>query len=199
MKRKCRFIFLIVLSFLLRFSCVDANPIYYEKKIIDYSGNPSLWMILVLMIGVIFILQIAARALMLEKCGESGGKILIPFYGRYIEYKTYWKPKYFWINFGISIYLIAAVPVVNNSENRTYIGILAVLFLAAIGIYLINVFRLRMNILKKFGRSRKLAFLGLLGLGFILDFICGFPRRERKEESKTEDVHILQDHIDNWE
>ena len=200
MKRKIIIVLMLVFLCFLSVPYVHADTIYGSTAVNpEVIKQEAISLAVTCLVPIIFILQMIARGLMLRKRGIDGWKIIIPFYGRYLEYQAYWKIKYFWINFGISTYLLLSLTFIYYSENTLLNGIMAVLFMICVLIYLIIVFCLRRHSLDTFGYSKHLAFLELLGLGFIPDFLCGFTIRKQVQEQKNEDNSILQEHIDNWE
>lgn len=160
-------------------------------------------LLLFCLICIIGLVHLLAKGLMLNKRAGRGWRILIPFYGRYLEYKTYWKARYFWINFGLSLYLLlitVGVPLLDNDTVTTIIGLQMLIVSAA---YTVIIIGLRMNIMAVFGFSKWLGLLELLFLGFILDCICGFSGRgkieQTPEETPSQPVPEDPDPIENWD
>lgn len=94
--------------------------------------------------------------------------------------------------------LLAAVGI-NHIENDTVTTLLAIPFLIALAVVCVNCVRLRMNTLELFGFNEYLGLLGIIGLGFITDFLCGFSKQGWKEEKRSDNSQLLQEYIDNWE
>ncbi len=189
-----------VISIFSVFSCACANPIILNEPGMQLDNAESIlpWLLFFLLVGVISLIQLVARVLMLQKRTGRGWRIIIPFYGRYLEYKNYWQTKHFWVNLGLSAYMLIAAIGINHTDNDTVSTFLAIPFLIALAIVAVNRIRLRMNTLGLFDFNEYLGLLGIVGLGFITDFLCGFSKRGRKEE-KIGSTQVPQEHIDNWE
>ena len=199
MKRVFSVFILSVVSILSTLSCVYADVVYEGSGYGGHGVNPAVTRQDVILVGILllYFLQFFARGRMLDKRGAEGWKIIVPFYGRYLEYKTYWESKYFWVNFGISTFLLMVVTALYYSENNIYSSILTILFFIGTAIYVIIIILLRRNSLCIFGYSKNLAFLEIFGLGFILDFICGFFNR--KTDKPGEGEKILLEPPASWE
>ena len=195
-----------ILTVLLLLACrsrVLADAVFDPTLIPDPSEPaesiiPRL--ILIFFAFIIFPVQLFARGRMLKRFDGSGWRIVIPFCGRYLEYRFYWKPKYFWINLCLWLYILAAGTAIYVLEDRKILTVLVLLMLAALAVWLINTVRMRMNTLETFGQKRILGLLELLGLGFVLDCLCAFTGKWIKEDKKLQEKRALQqEHIDNWE
>ena len=209
MPGKIRSFFFASLLFFAEFSRIYADSVYEPGKELDHAENIIPHLIAFILFDIIFLVQLAARGLMLQKCTGNGWRILAPFYGRYLEYKNYWKTKYFWINRGVGVYLFAAAIYISKSENDTVNMFLALLFLAALTVIAVNRVRLKMHTLDLLGFNKYLGMLEIVGLGFIPDFLCGFSKRAIKKDIKNgtgpapqdenESKAVLQEKIESWE
>lgn len=107
---------------------------------------------------VICVLDLIGRGKMLQKAGENGWLICVPFYGAYLEYKTYWKKEMYPVLFGAALASIT-VP-----------------FVCFVALAM-NI-KMRMEAYKCFGKDSLFAILDVFGLGFIGSLICGFSDAE---------------------
>ena len=208
MPRKIRSFFFASFLFFAEFSRIYADSVYEPGKELDHAENIIPHLIAFILFDIIFLVQLAARGLMLKKGTGNGWRILAPFYGRYLEYKNYWKTKYFWVNRGVGVYLFAAAIYISKSENDTVNIFLALLFLAALTVIAVNRVRLKMHTLDLFGFNKYLGLLEITGLGCIPDFLCGFSKRAIKKDingtgpvprDENESKAVLQEKIENWE
>ena len=198
--RQQRTFILAVLAFLTDISRVSANPIYDPSIELDHADSFIPWLLFFILVGIISLIQLIARGLMLQKRTGKGWRIIIPLYGCYLEYKNYWRTKYFWINIGFSLYMLISAIGINHLENETVSTLLAIPFLIALAVVGVNRIRLRMNTLELFGFNQYLGLLGIIGLGFITDFLCGFSKTGKKEEKeKTDSNQEQQENIAKWE
>lgn len=207
MSRKIRSFIFAILFLIMGFSRVCADAVFEPGKELDHAENSIPYLIAFLLFDIIFLVQLIARGLMLKKCTGNGWRILAPFYGRYLEYKNYWRAKYFWYNRGFCVYLFVSAIYISKSENKTVNMFLALLLLAALTAVIINRVRLKMHTLDLFDFNKNLGLLEVLGLGFIPDFLCGFSKRGIKKDipdksrvqQEEERRAVLQEKIDSWE
>lgn len=208
MPRKIRSLFFVSLLFFAGFSRIYADSVYEPGRELDHAENIIPYLIAFLLFDIIFLVQLFARGLMLKKRTGNGWWILVPFYGRYLEYKNYWRTKFFWFNRGICVYIIISTISISVIENETVNIFLALLFLAALAVIAVNRVRLKMHTLDLFGYNKYLGLLEIVGLGFIPDFLCGFSKRSIKKDinghgralkDENESRAVLQETIDSWE
>jgi hypothetical protein len=200
MNSKGRVFIFSALAFLSDVSHTRADAVYDPSIELDHADSFIPWLIFFLLVGIISLIQLFSRGLMLQKRTNRGWRIIIPFYGRYLEYKNYWRTKYFWINIGFSLYMLISAIGINHLENETVSTFLAIPFLIALAVVAVNRIRLRMNTLELFDFNQYLGLLGIIGLGFITDFLCGFSKTEKKEEKeKTDSNQEQQENISKWE
>ena len=132
------------------------------------------WLFWITLISVFGLIWLFAKARMLKSYDEyrSGWQIIIPFHGRYLEYKYYWDIKYYWINFGVMflafVLTIAAWHVIYTP----------------LAVWVVITIRMRMKTLEAFGQNKFLVLLEFLGLGIVLDCICALASRRIEEDSK---------------
>lgn len=211
----------MTISFHLSFHRVRADAIYDPSLVpdtADFFENILPWMFLILLLGFFGLIRLIAQGLMLNKTAGRGWRIFIPYYGRFLEYKYYWKTVFFWIETGLACYMILAMTAISLIEHDTIISILALFFiLAGISLEIISV-RLRMKAAETFGHSSMIGLLELIGLGIIPDCICGFsskPAKTTVKEGKDDDElaavdaaeqaenthssQLLSEHLDRWE
>lgn len=129
------------------------------------------------LIRIIFICVIAlvwfyAKARMLKRYDRyrSGWRVVIPFHGRYLEYKYYWDTKYYWICFGV---LFLGFVLAGKAVHVMYVPLLV---WGGITV------RMRMKTMEAFGHNKFLGLLELLGLCIVLDCICAFSGKRLEEE-----------------
>lgn len=207
MPRKIRSFFFASLLFFAEFSRIYADSVYEPGKELDHAENIIPHLIAFILFDIFFLVQLVSRGLMLKKCTGNGWRILAPFYGRYLEYKNYWRAKNFWYNRGLCVYLFAAAIYISKSENKTVNMFLALLFLIALTAVIINRVRFKMHTLDLFDFNKYLGLLEVIGLGFIPDFLCGFSKRGIKKvipnnsraQHEEERRAVLQEKIDSWE
>ena len=148
---------------------------------------------------LLWIVQLFARARMLECTAGNGWRILIPLYGRWLEYKTYWKTLPFFVN--RALFMVAAVvcAMIDDADDTLELGVLlGVIFVCVLAV-LVNRVLLKMHTMPHFGFSRMLGLPELIGLGALPDLFCAFSNRSRTEvqEGEPEPVEIPED--SGWE
>lgn len=187
----------------------DVVSPYYSGSNIYYS-SPGINSLSVLSNSISNLFSLAAAILViigtwkiLEKAGEQGWKALIPFYNKYTMYKTFWKKKWFWVQFIpaavlvpiITILFVASIVGFISATNSyssdapimAIISIAIAIFLTiAISIYS-YVFSIILNvkIAKAFGKSGGFA-VGLILLAPVFYMIlgCGKDKYQKPEEVK---------------
>ncbi len=141
-------------------------------------------------IGVVWLL---AKGRMLKCYDGSGWNILIPFYGRYLEYKYYWGAEYYLLNFSVCFLSLCLgwLLILDHGEIVVFAGAAAWVVITVL---------MRMKTLEAFGQKKFLCLLEFLGLGFVLDCICALACiRNEKEKKQKEKQALQQEKIDNWE
>ena len=147
--------------------------------------------ILICIIGVVWLL---AKIRMLKSYDGSGLGILVPFYGRFQEYKYYWDEKYYHINFLVSAFFFVMMAFLPDLDIRV------ILMYAWLAVWVVITVLMRMKTMEAFGQKKLLGLLELLGLGFVLDCICALACiRNEKEKKQKEKQALQQEKIDNWE
>ena len=80
---------------------------------------------------------------------------------------------------------IAATAIgISNFESETVTIFLTMSFVISLIVVVVNRVRLRMKTLEIFGFNKYLGLLGLAGLGYITDFLCGFSKRSLKKGTR---------------
>ena len=125
------------------------------------------------LIRIIFICVIAlvwfyAKARMLKRYDgyRSGWRVIIPFYGRYLEYKYNWDTKYYWICFGV---LFLGFVLAGKAVHVMYVPLLV---WGGITV------RMRMKTMEAFGHNEFLGLLELLGLCYCAGLHLRFFRQK---------------------
>ena len=148
---------------------------------------------LLFLTSVIFLaIDCVARAKLLDRSGGGGWKIIIPFYGRYLEYKRYWIGGLYWT------YLILWVGVLFSYKMPYLLGFFFVFAVAAFHL------AFRVQFYKSFGRDPILILVDIFGMGILADIILAFseckyirccreePGSKSIEDKKAEPEHILE-------
>ncbi len=164
----------ILLIFITR-SRVLADMAWDPPPDPDSAGDSSVWLIRVILICVIASVWLFAKARMLKHYHWSGWDILIPFYGRYLEYKYYWDWIYYWVSTAVWIYILIVLVAVWGKYKE-------ILMIAGLLAWVVITVLMRMKTMEAFGQKKLLGLLELLGLGFVLDCICALACRRIEAE-----------------
>ena len=164
-----------------------------RRPITSYFTTGQLVLICLLCIIVPFWLY--AKAQMLKCFGKSGWEVLIPFLGRYLEYKYYWKAGYYWISFfAMAFSFVFATRFFNKVTVRS------ILIYAGLAVWAVNTVIMRLKTLETFGQKKRLVLLEFPGLGFVLDCICALSCRKKDAQGEPEDKQApRQEETDNRE
>lgn len=191
---------LLLLSALLSFGVgrVSADAVYIPApEEVAETGGAAIMIYLCFSILIWFV-QLFARGRMLERTAGSGWRILIPLYGRWLEYKTYWKTLPFFVNRVLFVLTLVIIAELEDVENTLSLGVmLGAIFVCSL-VVLVNRVLLKMHTQPHFGFSRMLGLPELIGLGALPDFFCAFSNRSRTEVAdEVEPVEIPKDR--GWE
>ena len=192
---------LLLLSALLSFGVgrVSADAVYIPpSEELAETGGAAIMIYLCFSI-LIWIVQLFARARMLERTAGNGWRILIPLYGRWLEYKTYWKTLPFFVN--RALFMVAAVvcAMIDDADDTLELGVLlGVIFVCVLAV-LVNRVLLKMHTMPHFGFSRMLGLPELIGLGALPDLFCAFSNRSRTEVPEGEAEVLELPHDQKWE
>lgn len=201
----------VILLLLESRSTVFADVVADPPAVSDPSDSVTPWIYLILFMSFVCIIQLIAKGMMLEKRIGRGWRIIIPFYGRYLEYKTYWKPMFYRINLGMAAFVLIAMFGIYFGENDTIIGIFVIGMLISLAVITVICVKLRLNTVEVFGYSRILGLLALFCLGFVLDCICGFSGRGKKaaepadvlqtpeEIRPSEETQLTEEDLTKWD
>lgn len=141
-------------------------------------------LILILLACIIAPIWLFAKGRMLKRYDGSGWWIIVPIYGRYLEYKYYWDTKYFMINLcilGFSFIMIFSIFSGNTISISPGIIVIPLMLL----ICLVNTVLMRMKTMEAFGKNKFLGLLELLGLGLVLDWVCALSCIREEAEKKS--------------
>ena len=83
-------LFLPFLIFFISYSGAYADAVVDPIEPSDTYDSFIPKLLLFCLLCIIGLVHLLAKGLMLNKRAGRGWRILIPFYGRYLEYKTYW-------------------------------------------------------------------------------------------------------------
>ena len=153
------------------------------------SGGASISprrLMLILLICIIGSIWLWAKAQMLKSCGGNGWDVLIPFCGRYQEYKCYWDGTYYFINFVVLFFTFVL------AFFSLTIEILRILMYAGLLVWVVITVLMRMNTMEAFGLNKFLGLLDLHGLGIVLDFLCAYMSIRAEAERNQKAVPRLQ-------
>lgn len=174
LKRPVLRILPILLFFVIR-SAALADMAWYPPPDPDSAGMSSRQTILIIIACIIGPLWLFAKGRMLKRYDGDGWRVVIPFCGRYLEYKYYWHEKYYWINMGVWIDILIVLAAVWGKCKE-------ILMLAGLLIWAVITVLMRMKTMETFGYKKFLGLLELLGLGFLLDCLCAFAADRSKRE-----------------
>ena len=121
----------------------------------------------------------------MKRCSGFEKDVLIPFYGRYLEYKSYWAGKYYWINFFTCFFSVFTAFLVKNQlweKIILYFGMFVWVVITAV---------MRIKTLEFFGQKKILVLLEFLGLGFVLDCICALAFRRSEAERIQDEMSAI--------
>ena len=135
-------------------------------------------MMLIFLICIIGSIWLWAKAQMLKSCGGNGWDVLIPFCGRYQEYKYYWDGIYFFINCVVLFFTFVLAFFSWSHE------IFRILMYAGLLVWVVITVLMRMNTMEAFGLNKFLGLLELFGLGVVLDFLCARTSIRTEAEKK---------------
>lgn len=180
----------------LRFGRVSADAVYEpDPYVLEVASDLLVWGILIFFGSLIlWAIQLFARGRMLQRRAGRGWRILIPFYGRYLEYKNYWHEGYFWVNRAILLVLIAVGIFIYNSQRMFINGMLVLISMALWIIIFINRIQLRLHTMPLFGFSQLWGLLELILAGFPADCMCAFTNRKPLDILPDEQEDTVEQH-----
>ena len=121
------------------------------------------------------IIVVIANWKTLEKAGQAGWIQFIPIYNHYIEFKIYWKAKYYWISIFAPFIIITAL-VFGALSNNDLITLLTYLAVLAFAIY-ISLFMIILQYKKAKCFGQGFAFtIGLLIMNPLFRCIIAFSK-----------------------
>lgn len=148
---------------------------------------------------LLWIVQLFSRGRMLERTAGGGWRILIPLYGRWLEYKTYWKTLPFFVNRVLFVLTLVIIAALEDVDNTLSLGLmLGGIFVCGL-VVLVNRVMLKMHAMPHFGFSRMLGLPELIGLGALPDLFCAFSNRSRTEVPEGEAEVLELPHDQKWE
>lgn len=148
-------------------------------------------LILIMFLCIIGPVWLYAKAVMLKHFDGTGWRILIPLYGRYLEYRYYWDTGYFLINIIIIWAFIASV-IVGFFTAAAFPGFFILVPEVLLICWVMITVRMRMKTMEAFGQNKLLGLLELLGLGFVLDCFCAITCLRMDEEKKLKEKQAQQ-------
>lgn len=145
-------------------------------------------LMLIFLICIIGSVWLWAKARMLNSCGGNGWDVLIPFCGRYQEYKYYWGGEYYFINFVVLFFTFVLAIFSLRYE------IFRILMYAGLLVWGMITVLMRMKTMEAFGLNKFLGLLELLGLCIVLDLLCAYSSI-RAETERNQKADPLIGHI----
>ena len=143
-----------------------------------FNAN-SIYIIIVyaILLAPVLAVEVIASWRVLEKTGEKGWKALIPFYGKYTQFKQVWDKNAYWFALIFDILYLAIFWMMLHPENLpdqvVWGGLIVVTYIIDRIFYIV----LQIHLSKAFNHNGKFA-LGLIFVHIVFMCILGFGRAE---------------------
>ncbi|MCQ2609394.1 MAG: DUF5684 domain-containing protein [Lachnospiraceae bacterium] len=144
------------------------------------------------MVNIISILSILGYFFLFEENKVAGWKVVIPFYGEYLQYKLFYKKNLYWLRLILELIFLAGVFVlallgaivktgtgyqITDAQGITFLAMLILCIIAFIGIVIMDICY-KVSLSKKYDKGG----LFLLALIFFEPFAIAYLAWERRDE-----------------